>query len=57
VIRTPSRVIISVRWASTVAPRVSGPGGGRTTKKRPPYLGGRFWCPTVSQKQQNQHAA
>ena len=49
--RTPSRVVISVRWASTWAPRVSGPGGGRTTKKRPPFRGGRF-C-----KNANQHAA
>ena len=51
VTRTPSRVVISVRWASTVAPRVSGPGGGRATKKRPPFLGGRF-CQNA-----NQHAA
>ena len=39
VIRTPSRVVISVRWASTVAPQVSGPGGGQETEKRPPFPG------------------
>jgi len=31
--RTPSRVVMSKRWASTVAPRISGPGGGRANKK------------------------
>ena len=41
----------SVRWASTVAPQGSGPGGGRGTQKRPPFLGGRLrW-------NANQHAA
>jgi hypothetical protein len=52
VTRTPSRVVISVRWASTVAPQMSGPGSGRVTKKRPPFLGGRFCYPNA-----NQHAA
>ena len=32
-------------------PSVSGPGGGRATKKRPPFLGGRFY------RNANQHAA
>jgi len=39
VTRTPSWVIISVRWASTVVLQVSGPGGGRGTGKRPPFAG------------------
>ena len=49
VTRTPSRVVMSVRWVSTGGPSVSGPGGGPGKEKAAAVSwGGRFWYPNAS---------